>query len=279
MLRQQTINIGPIRTRYFDAGDASAPAVVLIHEGGFGADALNTFQDLAEILSDEYRVVLPEMLGFGGTDKAMFFGENPYAPRLRHLSCFLEALDIRDAHFVGNSFGGGVVLRLSIMPEVSWRMRSATSISGTGGPFRVPEALVDLANYHPSVEAAANLDSWILPEGMVLPEHAKARFESSMIPGQWESMMAPTLRNPAMGDKDSAWDLPEALNASGVRTLLIAGSGDRMLEPGWHERTAAHIPMVKTRLIEGTGHSPNIDQPALVAEILRIWFDDDKNEG
>ncbi|MCC4310430.1 alpha/beta hydrolase [Alcanivorax marinus] len=272
MLRQHIIKLGPVRTRYFEVGDVSAPTVVLIHEGGFGGDALNTFEAVAELLSDEYRVVLPDMLGFGGTDKAVFFGENPYAPRLRHLSCFFDALDIREAHVVGNSFGGGMTLRLSMLPETSWRMLSATSISGTGGPFRLPEALADMAGYHPSIDAAAKLDTWVLPEGVALPEHARARFESSMIPGQWEALMAMSLRNPAMAEKAGNWDLPEALSASTVRTLLIAGSGDRMLEAGWHEKTAAHIPVVETHVMEGAGHSPNIDQPQAVVDILREWF-------
>lgn len=272
MLTQHMIHIGPIRTQYYEIGDKSAPTVVLLHEGGYGGDAPNTFDEVAKILAEKYYVVLPEMLGFGGTDKAIFFGESPYEPRLRHLSSFFEAIDIRDAHFVGNSFGGGMTLRMTMKPEIAWRMRSAVSISGAGGPFRTPEALKDAAQYNPSLEDAKRMDAWVLPEGLELPEHTQRRYESSMTPGQWEAMMAPSLRNPAI-KRESSWDLPHALSASTVKTLLIAGTGDRMLEPGWELKTAEHIPDAETIAMEGTGHSPNIDQPEKTAQVLRDWFD------
>jgi len=270
-LREQHLKLGPVRTRYFEGGNPAGPTVVLIHEGGFGGDALNTYGRLAERLTDDYYLMLPEMLGFGGTDKAVFFGENPYEPRLRHLAAFLDALDLKDAHFVGNSFGGGMVLRLSIREETSWRMRSVSSISGTGGPFRTSEALKDLAQYAPSVEDALRIDSWIL-SGPQDEEHAAARFDSSMRPGQWESMMAPTLRNPAQSEQSRAWDFPAVLSASVVPTLLVAGTLDRMLEAGWEDKLAQHLKDVRVERIEA-GHSPNISHPDDTAKLLRDFFD------
>ena len=270
-LREHHVKLGPVRTRYFEGGNPLGHTVVLVHEGGYGGDALNTFGRLTERLADEYYLVLPEMLGFGGTDKAVFFGENPYEPRLRHLAAFLDTLDLRDAHFAGNSFGGGMVLRLSIREETSWRMRSATSISGTGGPFRTAEALKELAEYVPSIEAARRLDGWILHPGARDEEHAWARLESNMRPGQWESMMAPTLRNPARSELAHSWDFPAALSGSVVPTLLIAGALDRMLEQGWEELVANHLKHVRVERLDA-GHSPNISHPEDTAKLLRDFF-------
>ncbi|MBB6375903.1 pimeloyl-ACP methyl ester carboxylesterase [Pseudonocardia eucalypti] len=272
MLREHQVKLGPVRTCYFEGGNRLGHTVVLVHEGGYGGDAPNTFGRLAERLADEYYLVLPEMLGFGGTDKAVFFGENPYEPRLRHLAAFLDALDLGEAHFVGNSFGGGMVLRLSIREETSWRMKSATSISGTGGPFRTPEALKEMAEYLPSIEAAWRLDSWILHPGARDEAHARARFESSMRPGQWEVMTAPTLRNPAQPEQARPWDFPEALSASAVPTLLVAGTLDRMLEAGWEDMVAKHLKHVRVERLEA-GHSPNISHPDDTAILLRDFFD------
>ncbi|WP_171074799.1 alpha/beta fold hydrolase [Nonomuraea basaltis] len=260
-----------MRTRYFEGGNPLAPTVVLIHEGGFGGDALNTYGRLVKRLAGEYRLLLPEMLGFGGTDKAVFFGENPYEPRLRHLAAFLDTLDVGDAHFVGNSFGGGMVLRLSIRAETSWRMRSATSISGTGGPFRTPEALREMAEYLPSVEDARRIDSWVLHPGAQDEDHAQARLQSSLRPGQWESMMAPTLRSPVQPEQARSWDFPDVLSASAVPTLLVAGTLDRMLEEGWEDMLAKHLKDVRVERLEA-GHSPNISHPDDTANLLRDFF-------
>lgn len=273
MLNEHHVKLGPVRTRYFEGGNPSATPVVLIHEGGYGGDALNTYGRLVERLGSDHRVVLPEMLGFGGTDKAVFFGENPYEPRLRHLAAFLDALDLRDAHFVGNSFGGGMVLRLSIRPETSWRMRSVTSISGTGGPFRTAEALKELAGFVPNLDEARRLDSWILAPGASDEEHAQARLESSLRPGHWESMMAPTLRSPVEAEQSRAWDFPDALSASTIPTLLVAGTLDRMLEQGWEEKLSQHLRDVRVERLE-TGHSPNISHPEETADLLLDFFAD-----
>lgn len=274
MLKEHNIKLGPVRTRYFEGGKTDATPVVLIHEGGFGGDALNSYGKLVAHLADDYRLILPEMLGFGGTDKAVFFGENPYEPRLRHLAAFFDAIDLGKAHFVGNSFGGGMVLRLSLRSETAWRMLSATSISGTGGPFRTPEGIAGAFDYEPSIEAARQLDSWVLGTDFGDEAHARDRFDSSMRPGQWESMAAPQLRNPALTDKDKVakWDLPEGLSLSQTRTLLIAGARDRMLEKGWEEKLAAHLKDGTTVRVDAA-HSPNITHPEATAQILRRFFE------
>jgi pimeloyl-ACP methyl ester carboxylesterase len=270
VLREHQVKLGPVRTRYFEGGNRLGPTVVLIHEGGYGGDALNTYGRLTELLADDYYLVLPEMLGFGGTDKAVFFGENPYEPRLRHLAAFLDALDLKDAHFVGNSFGGGMVLRLSIRDETSWRMKSVASISGTGGPFRTSEALKELAEYRPSVDDARRIDTWILDAQD--EDHAQARFESSMRPGQWESMMAPTLRSPVQSEQARSWDFPDVLSGSVVPTLLVAGTLDRMLEQAWEDKLAQHLKNVRVERLEA-GHSPNISHPEDTAKLLRDFFE------
>jgi pimeloyl-ACP methyl ester carboxylesterase len=223
-------------------------------------------------LMNDYHLVLPEMLGFGGTDKAVFFGENPYEPRLRHLAAFLDALDLRRAHFVGNSFGGGIVLRMSIRDECAWRMKSVTSISGTGGPFRTPAALKEMAEFVPSIEEARRIDSWILHPGAEDEEHAQERLQGSVVPGQWESMMAPTLRSPVQPEQARSWDFPDALSASSVPTLLVAGTLDQMLEDGWEDRLAQHLLSVRVERLEA-GHSPNISHPTETTALLRHFFD------
>lgn len=270
-MKAHHIKLGPVRTRYFEGGTPSGPTVVLIHDGGYGGDALNTYDRMVEPLADDYRLVLPEMLGFGGTDKAVFFGENPYEPRMRHLAAFMDALDLREAHFVGNSFGGGIVLRMSIRDETSWRMKSATSISGTGGPFRTPEAVKDMAEFYPDLDGARRIDSWILPPDTEDEEHSQARLKSSLRPGQWESMMAPALRSPVQTEQARAWDFPDVLTASSVPTLLIAGTVDRMLEQGWEDKLSQHLRDVRVERLE-SGHSPNISHPRETADVLRDFL-------
>jgi pimeloyl-ACP methyl ester carboxylesterase len=150
-------------------------------------------------------------------------------------------------------------------------MKSVTSISGTGGPFRTPEALKDAAEYLPSIDEARRIDGWILAPGAQDEDHTAARFESSMRPGQWEAMMAPTLFNPAQSQQPRPWDFPDVLSGSVVPTLLVAGTLDRMLEKGWEDMLAQHLNNARIERIEA-GHSPNISHPDDTAKLLRDFF-------
>lgn len=266
------INVGPVRTRYFQVGNPDGQNLVLIHEGGYGGDAPNTWGRLVSYLESEFNILMPEMLGFGGTDKAVFFGENPYQPRLRHLICLFDLLGIENAHLIGNSFGGGVSLRLAMDPHSSWRFKSVTSISGTGGPFRTPEGLAGAFEYTPSLEEAKRLDTWVLGDEIEDVEHSQQRFESSMLPGQWESMVAPKLKNPSLEDSGIVqWDLPEGLKAITMPTMFLAGTEDKMLISGWENKMAEHVQNVTTKTMKA-GHSPNISHPEETAILLRKFF-------
>ena len=63
-VRYQTVEIQGVSVFYREAGPADAPAVLLLH--GFGASS-HMFRDLIPTLAKRYRVVAPDLPGFGHT--------------------------------------------------------------------------------------------------------------------------------------------------------------------------------------------------------------------
>jgi pimeloyl-ACP methyl ester carboxylesterase len=59
-----TVQVGEVEIFYREAGPASAPAIVLLH--GFPT-ASHMFRDLIPLLAGEYRVIAPDLPGFGNT--------------------------------------------------------------------------------------------------------------------------------------------------------------------------------------------------------------------
>jgi pimeloyl-ACP methyl ester carboxylesterase len=97
---------------------------------------------------EHYILVAPDMLGFGGMAKIVQFDSSPYEFRARHLFALFDEPGIDEkAHFVGNSFGGSLVLQATTRPEWATRMASATSISGTGGPWHSTKTRAELGRY------------------------------------------------------------------------------------------------------------------------------------
>ncbi|MEU0674694.1 alpha/beta hydrolase [Streptomyces sp. NPDC006172] len=98
-------------------GNPEGPVVVLAH--GFGCDQ-NMWRLTVPALAEDYRVVLFDYVGSGGSDLAAFT-EDRYATLsgyARDVVEVCEALDLRDAAFVGHSVSAMVgVLAADMAPE------------------------------------------------------------------------------------------------------------------------------------------------------------------
>ena len=83
---------------------------MLLHSGEFGASAELTWERNLGALAEHFRVVAPDWLGFGETDKLYDFVSRSDR-MVRHLSAFLQVLAIDEAHFAGASMGGTRLIR------------------------------------------------------------------------------------------------------------------------------------------------------------------------
>src|SRR5690606_13639616 len=102
-IHSRYINIDGIRTHYLEGGDG--PTVVFMHSGEFGGCAELSRQFNLEALARHFRVIAPDWLGFGRTDKVFDF-VNGRDRVFGHMMRFFEIMAIREADFIGNSMGG-----------------------------------------------------------------------------------------------------------------------------------------------------------------------------
>ncbi|MDQ3713403.1 MAG: alpha/beta fold hydrolase [Acidobacteriota bacterium] len=91
------------KIRYLEAGDQTKPTVILLH--GLGAQAESWQLNIAA-LSQNYRVIALDQIGFGKSDKPLLkYRVGTYAD---FLDKFMSELKIEKASLVGNSMGGWV---------------------------------------------------------------------------------------------------------------------------------------------------------------------------
>jgi pimeloyl-ACP methyl ester carboxylesterase/membrane protein DedA with SNARE-associated domain len=119
----------PVRValRQFEPADSNpeTPVIVLVH--GSPGDNGEVTGAAAE-LGHRYRTIAPDLPGFGGSTRDVPDYSN--RAHARYLLQLLDSLGIRQAHFVGFSMGGGVVLQLqALAPE---RVRSLVMLSAIG---------------------------------------------------------------------------------------------------------------------------------------------------
>jgi pimeloyl-ACP methyl ester carboxylesterase len=268
---KRTIDAAGVHTSFLEAGDPRAPALVLIHDGGYGADAHASWDPVRDHFADSYHVLAPDMLGHGGTDKIYYFDRSPHEQRIRHLADFCDAvIDGRPAHYVGSSYGGSLVVRAAA--SETWPMLSGTSICGTAGLFKVASRHEALRGFEPTREWTEDLVGALVKDPRAHDGLIERRFENAQIPGHWETMSATRLASP-FPRTQSPDDLEARLLSCSVPLLFIAGRDDPLLTPGWESALAGLTPAGRTTELEGR-HCPQLDDPDGVARAVRAFHEE-----
>lgn len=130
------IDIGGVRTCYYDAG-TGPETVLLIYGGNFGgadsASSAYTWNLNLAALSRQFRVVTLDKLGQGYTDPPLRDEDYTMGAVVAHIRDFAAAIGISGVHIVGHSRGGFIAARLAM--EWPALVRSVTIVtSGTLSP-------------------------------------------------------------------------------------------------------------------------------------------------
>jgi haloalkane dehalogenase len=102
--------LGPLRMHYFDEGDRQAPVVLLLH--GEPTWSYLFRRSVPPLLDGGLRVVAPDLVGFGRSDKPAAQQDYSYAAHVGWLTQFCRSLKLHDAVVVGHDWGGLLGLRL-----------------------------------------------------------------------------------------------------------------------------------------------------------------------
>lgn len=106
-IQDKTVTIYGAKIRYLEAG--SGPVVILLH--GLGADSSSWQANIAP-LAQKYRVIAPDQIGFGKSDKP--FINYRVGTLVDFLSGLMKELKIERASLVGNSLGGFTVAAFAL---------------------------------------------------------------------------------------------------------------------------------------------------------------------
>jgi pimeloyl-ACP methyl ester carboxylesterase len=248
---------------------------MLLHDGAYGTDGALCWDRVQGLLSDEFFVLVPDLLGWGQSDKVVHFDQSPYESRLRQISTLCDTLCLGDRgiYLVGVSFGAELAVRAAVEPSWGVPVKAVVSIAGTGGRlYRIDAAMHALAEYEPSLDAARDLTQALVSDlDRVDADHVRRRYENSLIAGHWEALSSARLHNPAAPRRRADEEWTERLAGTRIPMLFVEGREDKLLEAGWAEAMARLVPGSSSRVIDGA-HEPNLDRPEEVAAVVRTFL-------
>jgi pimeloyl-ACP methyl ester carboxylesterase len=100
-----------VRVHYQEAGQSDAPAMILIH--GFAASNLVWSKVLLELAEKGFRVIAPDLLGYGYSDKPRQF-DYTILRQAEMIVSLMKRLGIERAVVVGSSYGGAIAATISL---------------------------------------------------------------------------------------------------------------------------------------------------------------------
>lgn len=238
------------------------PAVVLLH--GFPLSGV-IWDDQARHLAGQYRVVLPDLPGHGGSAPLADVSIAQMASEVLRL---LDHLQVERAAVAGHSMGGYVALALQKQaPERVAGLALVCTQAGSDAPETREGRFATARKVEsegPQVLAAA-----MLPKLFASAEGPERMREAvgNLIRQTPVAGIKGALH--AMADRE---DLQPLLPAMAVPTLILTGLEDRVIPPARSESMAAQIPGAVLVKVADAGHMPMMEQPYSVSIALERWL-------
>jgi pimeloyl-ACP methyl ester carboxylesterase len=247
-----------------DDAPADAPVVVMLH--GFTGSKDNWYP-LAERLRGRYRLLIPDLPGWGDSERRAD-ADYGYVAQAARVDAFIRALSPgRPVVLLGHSMGGGIaalvaarypadVARVGLLDAAGVRFndnRFGLDVLAGENPFAVSDR-ASLQRYIDTVfhrDAAKPWIPWPASRGLIARRRDDAAFEQSVLDriGRGPDNLLP-------GEV-----------AAGIRqpALLLWGKQDAVIDPSALDLYAAKMPQASRVLLDDSGHMSLMEQPDAVA--------------
>ncbi|HET6550137.1 MAG TPA: haloalkane dehalogenase [Solirubrobacter sp.] len=261
-----------LRLAHVDAGDG--PPVVMLH--GEPTWSFLWRKVAPPLLEAGHRVILPDLPGFGRSDKPFDEDWYSYDRFTAAIADLLETLDVRDATFVLHDWGGPIGLRIAVEhPERVARL----VVMDTGlftGRQRMSDAWHRFARFVDDVEE--------LPVGFLIrrgcatdPGDDVAAAYDAPFPNEDSKAGArafPAILplTPDAPGAEAGQRTLEALREDRRPLLMLWGAEDRPLPPAAGEAFASALGRPAPRLVEGAGHYLQEDRGDEVGRLIAEWL-------
>lgn len=260
-LTRKSVMVDGAEWPYLEGGPADGDVIVFVH--GFGADKDN-WAFAAPHFTGKYRMIAPDLPGFGETDPSADLGYS-ITEQTARLMRFLDALGIEKCHIAGNSMGGFIALQTAL--DHGHRLTTLTLLNNAGVTGANESELQKLA--------AEGQNPLVVREpGDIDRLLAFVAHKPRAIPGQFKKVMFDQAkRREALLDQifwaiaqDSLENpVNDRLHEVKCPTLIIWGQHDRLIDVSAVDVLKERIKGSEAVVFDHVAHVPMIEDPQAFA--------------
>lgn len=268
---------GGLRVAVIDEGPRDAQTVLLMH--GEPTWSFLYRKVIPVLLEAGLRVVAPDLVGFGRSDKPTQESDYTYAAHVAWMrEALLDRLDLRDVVLFCQDWGGLIGLRLVAEHPDRFRAVAAGNTGLPDGHFAMGEAWQQFRAF---VQATPDLPiGFLVTSGCIdgLPDDIAAAYEApfpdvaSKAGARMLPLLIPQTRDDvAVPAQDAAWAVLDAFD----KPFLVAFSDQDPITAGAGEVLLARIPGTKGQphtTIQGGGHFLQEDRGEQLGAVLAGWI-------
>lgn len=268
---------GTLRVHYVDEGPADAAPVLLMHgEPTWGYLYRHMIPPL---VAAGHRVIVPDQVGFGRSDKPASMDDYTYARHVAWMSALVfDHLDLRDVTFFGQDWGGLIGLRLvTAEPERFARV----VIGNTGLPTGDPPPGEAFMNWQRFSQTAPEFPIGKIIDGGCVRSLTDAEIAAYDAPYPddtykagariWPSLVVTSPDGPEAAENRAAWEILARYD----RPFLCAFSDQDPITRGGDKPFRKLVAGAQTQdhvTVEGGGHFLQEDRGPELAAIIDAFI-------
>ena len=260
-MNEKYIKVSGNKIRYLEEG-TSKNNIVLLH--GLGSHA-ERWERVIPYLSKKYRVIAPDIIGFGYSDKPSV----DYTPEffVKFVFDFLETLGIDKTVLIGSSLGGQIATDCAATQSKSLAKIVLVSPSGT---MKVSNPTLDaytMAALYPTKNTVRTAYEMMSGSDKIEPQTIEHFIERMLQPNAKMVFMstilclrhAPTIR--------------EKLAKISSPTLVVWGRKDTMIPLEYSKDFVLSIKNCKFVVMEDCSHRPHSEAPKKFSKVVLEFLD------
>ncbi|MFA4998814.1 MAG: alpha/beta hydrolase [Candidatus Paceibacterota bacterium] len=255
-MKEEKVSINDLEANYKIAGEG--PAVLILHGWGGSSDSWKKVQ---EILAKEgFKVVVPDLPGFGKS----LTPKEPWrvSDYVNWVNFFTNYLNLNDFYLVAHSFGGQVAVKFTILhPEKVRKIVFCASVAIRPKPGLKTRIIFSVARFGNAIFS---------PRYLVRMKDAARNFFYILLRHRdyvkANGTMKETIKK--VLEEDLLLDLPKIKKD----TLIVWGEDDKLVPLKHAHIYKEKIENSKMEVFPKIGHSPHLEIPDKLAQVLIKFF-------